>query len=450
MLRRPACPVGRPGFLLYRLVRKYDQIREFVCKVRYRHVITILMKAFTRLLCALALLAGMASHAAAPLLEKVDIFEAGKDGYALYRIPGIVVTKKGTVLAYCEARRTGKSDWDTIDIMLKRSTDGGKTWDAMRKIADVPGPKTKNPVALAQKLANTNDVTYNNATAITDKDGTVHFLFCLEYCRAFYMQSKDEGLTWTVPVEITSAFDKFRPEYDWKVIATGPAHGIQLKKGRLVVPIWMSTGTGGHAHRPSAVSVVYSDDHGKTWHRGDMVVKDPELKNPSETIVVELADGSTMLNIRSESKEHRRAISISKDGATGWSKLKFDDALLEPICMASILRISEPKNGGKNRILFANPNNLTRKDGKEKPEMSRDRINVSVKLSYDEGKTWPVTKLLEDGFSGYSDMAMTPDGTILCFYERGSTDGKNIYKTGLLTVARFNLEWLTEGKDSLK
>ena len=410
------------------------------------------MKAFTRLLCALALLAGMASqsHAAAPLLEKVDIFEAGKDGYALYRIPGIVVTKKGTVLAYCEARRTGKSDWDTIDIMLKRSTDGGKTWDAMRKIADVPGPKTKNPVALAQKLANTNDVTYNNATAITDKDGTVHFLFCLEYCRAFYMQSKDEGLTWTVPVEITSAFDKFRPEYDWKVIATGPAHGIQLKKGRLVVPIWMSTGTGGHAHRPSAVSVVYSDDHGKTWHRGDMVVKDPELKNPSETIVVELADGSTMLNIRSESKEHRRAISISKDGATGWSKLKFDDALLEPICMASILRISEPKSGGKNRILFANPNNLTRKDGKEKPEMSRDRINVSVKLTYDEGKTWPVTKLLEDGFSGYSDMAITPDGTILCFYERGSTDGKNIYKTGLLTVARFNLEWLTEGKDSLK
>lgn len=410
------------------------------------------MKAFIRLFCALALLAGMASqsHAAAPLLEKVDIFEAGKDGYALYRIPGIVVTKKGTVLAYCEARRTGKSDWDTIDIMLKRSTDGGKTWDAMRKIADVPGPKTKNPVALAQKLANTNDVTYNNATAITDKDGTVHFLFCLEYCRAFYMQSKDEGLTWTVPVEITSAFDKFRPEYDWKVIATGPAHGIQLKKGRLVVPIWMSTGTGGHAHRPSAVSVVYSDDHGKTWHRGDMVVKDPELKNPSETIVVELADGSTMLNIRSESKEHRRAISISKDGATGWSKLTFDDALLEPICMASILRISEPKNGGKNRILFANPNNLTRKDGKEKPEMSRDRINVSVKLSYDEGKTWPVTKLLEDGFSGYSDMAITPDGTILCFYERGSTDGKNIYKTGLLTVARFNLEWLTEGKDSLK
>jgi sialidase-1 len=411
------------------------------------------MKAFARILCSLALLAGFPvahSSAAEPLLEKVNVFEAGKDGYALYRIPGIIVTKKGTVLAYCEARRTGKSDWDTIDIMLKRSTDGGKTWSDMRKIADVPGPKTKNPVALAQKLGNTNDVTYNNATAIADKDGTVHFLFCLEYCRCFYMQSKDEGVTWTPPVEITASFDKFRPEYDWKVIATGPAHGIQLKNGRLVVPIWMSTGTGGHAHRPSAVSVVYSDDQGKSWHRGDMVVKDPELKNPSETIVVELADGRTMLNIRSESKEHRRAVTYSKDGATGWSKLFFDEALLEPICMASIVRYSEAKTGGKNRILFTNPNNLTRKDGKEKPEMSRDRINVSVKMTYDEGQTWPVTKLLEDGFSGYSDMAVAKDGTILCFYERGSTDGKNIYKTGLLTVARFNLEWLTDGKDAAK
>jgi sialidase-1 len=412
------------------------------------------MKAFLRTLLSLVVVSSsvIASgvSAAEPLLEKVDIFEAGKDGYALYRIPGIVVTKQGTVLAYCEARRTGKSDWDTIDIMLRRSKDGGKTWDAMRKISDVPGPKTKNPVALAQKLGNTNDVTYNNATAIVDKDGTVHFLFCLEYCRAFYMQSKDEGVTWSTPVEITAAFDKFRPEYDWKVLAAGPAHGIQLQNGRLVVPVWLSTGEGGHAHRPSAVSVVYSDDQGKTWQRGDMVVAHPELKNPSETIVVQLADGRIMLNIRSESKEHRRAVSISQDGATKWSKIQFDEALLEPVCMASIIRVSDKKTGGKDRIAFANPDNLTRKDGKEKPEMSRDRINLAVKLSYDEGKTWAVNKRLEEGFSGYSDLAMTKGGTILCFYERGSTDAKSSTKTGRLTVARFNLEWLTDGKDALK
>jgi len=103
-----------------------------------------------------------------PSLEMIDLFEADKDGYKLYRIPGIVVTKRGVLLAYCEARKTGKSDWDTIDIMLRRSRDNGRTWDGPRKIADVEGPKSKNPVALEKKQANPDDVTYNNPVAIAD------------------------------------------------------------------------------------------------------------------------------------------------------------------------------------------------------------------------------------------------------------------------------------------
>src|SRR6476660_8201097 len=99
----------------------------------------------------LALLAGFC-FAAEPLLEKIDLFEAGKDDYALYRIPGIIVTAKGTVLAYCEARLNSGSDWGTIDIMLRRSTDGGKTWQPRAKIANVPGSKEKNPVALVKKV----------------------------------------------------------------------------------------------------------------------------------------------------------------------------------------------------------------------------------------------------------------------------------------------------------
>src|SRR5688572_27345535 len=113
-----------------------------------------------------AVLLLIAACCADPLLEKTELFEAGKDGYALYRIPGIVVTTKGTALAYCEARRTGKSDWDTIDLFLRRSTDAGKTWGPRQKFPEVPGPKTKNPVALAQNLANPDDVTYNNPVAI--------------------------------------------------------------------------------------------------------------------------------------------------------------------------------------------------------------------------------------------------------------------------------------------
>ena len=118
--------------------------------------------------------------------------------------------------------------------------------------------------------------------------------------------------------------------------------------------------------------------------------------------------------------------------------------------MASIVRHSlAGEAGGKNRILFANPHWLERADGKAQPGLGRDRKNVSVKLSYDEGQTWPVSKSLETGFSGYSDLAVLPDGTVLCFYERGSIDGKNSFGTGRLTVARFNLEWLTDGADAV-
>jgi sialidase-1 len=152
--------------------------------------------------------------------------------------------------------------------------------------------------------------------------------------------------------------------------------------------------------------------------------------------------------VRSESKAHRRLVTTSKDGATGWSKPVFQEQLLEPICMASIVRLSALPAGDKNRIVFANPDNLSRTDKKETPGKSRDRKNLSIKLSYDEGTTWPVNKLLEPGFSGYSDLATLGDGTILCFYERRSTDEKSSTKTGLLTVARFNLPWLTDGKDS--
>jgi len=253
------------------------------------------------------------------LLEKIDLFEAGKDDYAMYRIPGIVVTAKGTVLAYCEARKTGGSDWGTIDIMLRRSTDGGKTWQPRMKVANVPGPKEKNPVAIAKKVGKATDVTYNNPVAFADRDGSVHMLFCLEYMRCFYIRSDDDGVNWSAPVEITKTFEAFRPQYDWKAMAAGPAHGIQLRSGRLVVPVWISTGTGGNAHRPSVTATIYSDDHGKSWKAGEIAVPDTEeWIFPNETVIVQLTDGRVMLNVRSESLAHRRLVTTSPDGATQW------------------------------------------------------------------------------------------------------------------------------------
>jgi len=388
----------------------------------------------------LFLLLSTVMMAAEPFLKKQDLFSVADDpAYNIYHIPGIVVTAKGTVLAWCEARKGG-GDWSDIRILLRRSTDDGKTWSQPQSIVDVPGPKQKNPFALRLKNVDTTQVTYNNPVLIADKDGTVHMLFCLEYERAFYQRSEDDGLTWSKPVEITATFEAFKKDYAWKVLATGPNHSIQLKTGRLVVPVWLSTGEGGNAHRPSVTATIYSDDQGQTWKPGDIAVPcTDEWINPNETVAIELNDGRVMLNVRSESKAHRRLITTSPDGATKWSTPKFDEALLEPICMAGIVRYD---HAGKNLILFSNPHNLEGgREGKPEPGKSRARKNVSVKISRDDGQTWPVNKRLEDGPSMYSDIAVTHKGTILCFYGRGTKPG---FAGSGLTLARFNLEWLEQ------
>jgi sialidase-1 len=383
------------------------------------------------------LVAARAPRASAdePLLEKQNLFEAAQGGYALYRIPGVVVTGRGTLLVYCEARKNAGGDWGHIDVLLRRSGDGGKTWSEPRNMAKRPADATRNPAAAAQKLGREGEITLNNPVAIADpRSGAVHFLYCVEYGRCFYMRSDDDGLTFSEPVEITSAFDKFRPEYDWKVLATGPGHGIALRNGRLLVPVWLSTATGGHAHRPSCASVLYSDDEGKTWERGQVVVAHSELGNPSETAAVELSDGRVMLNIRHESPSRRRAVAESPNGATDYGPIRLDDALPEPVCMGSIARLATP-DGGKPYILFANPHN----------PVDRARKNVTVKLSEDDGKTWPVARSLEPGPSGYSDLATSPDGTIWCFYERGGESPGNHYQLKYLCLAKFNLAWLRGG-----
>ena len=383
-----------------------------------------------------------------PFLEKQDLFKVGDNpAYNIYHIPGIVVTAKGTVLAWCEARKrpAGVSDWDDIRILLRRSTDDGRSWSAPVSIAAVPGPKTKNPFALRMKNVDPADVTYNNPVLIADRDGTVHMLFCLEYMKVFYQRSTDDGLTFTTPVEITATFDAFTKDYGWKVLATGPNHSIQLRNGRLIVPVWLSTGTGGNAHRPSVTATIFSDDAGKTWQAGNIAVPDTAAWiNPNETVAIELNDGRVMLNVRNESKAHRRLVTTSADGATGWSTPRFDDALLEPICMGGIVRY---RHGGQNLILFSNPHNLDKEKGQPEPGKSRDRKNVSVKISRDEGQTWSVHKSIEPGPSMYSDIAVTRAGTILCFYGRsGDNQGMAAFAGGRLTVARFNLDWLTDGK----
>ena len=372
-------------------------------------------------------------------LIKTDVFEAGTNNYAIFRIPGLVVTSKGTLIAFCEARKTGGGDWGTIDIMMRRSVNQGETWSPMVNLTANSPEIGKNEVALDQNLGKETGQTHNNPVMIVDKDGeTIHFLYCIEYARCYYSYSKDDGKSFSEPVDITGTFEAFRGEYDWKVLATGPGHGIQLGNGRLVVPVWLSTGTGGHAHRPSSVGSIYSDDQGKTWQRGEIIATDPTpLKNPSETVAVELADGRVMFNIRNENEIHRRAVAVSPDGATNWSTPEFDEALYEPICMGHILRLTSVKDGDINRIIFANP------DSQGMGDNQRERRNVTVKLSYDEGTSWPISKVIDPGISGYCDLSKDQNGNIYILYERGGL-GENQFRTHYLTLAKFSLDWLTD------
>lgn len=378
-----------------------------------------------KLAALLSLLLIPALSAAEPFFEKSEVFPPGLNGIVRYRIPGIVVTTKGTVLAYSEARKNSSSDWGEIEIHLRRSTDGGKTWLPPQHIAHKAERIEGNP---HKKEGGENEQTVNNPVAIVDREtGAIEFLYCVNYARCFSTRSTDDGATWSAPVEITASFEPFRKKYDWKVIATGPGHGIQMKSGRLVVPIWLAYGNEGD-HKPSAAATIYSDDHGKTWQAGDLCLpNEGDFGDPNETMITELSDGHVMLVSRSVSQASRKIITTSADGATGWSKPVFHDQLWEPVCMASIVR--HPSGV----LLFSNPHTLgLDKDGTPLPAGRGKRENLCIKLSRDDGKTWPVNKVLDPGKAAYSDLAVLPDGTVLCLYEMADS----------IACARFNLEWI--------
>jgi sialidase-1 len=374
----------------------------------------------------IVLLAALSSLAQGQAPERITVFEGKTAGYKGYRIPALVITPKGTLLAFCAARKE-LGDWADIDIALRRSTDGGKTWEPMRIIAERGSMTVDNPVPIVDR-----------------QTGAVHFLFQVNYAQLFYMRSDDDGRTFSAPVDITEAAHNFRrgwagegqtDKYGWNVVAPGPGHGIQLASGRLLSTIWMSPH---YRHRPSAVATIYSDDHGKTWQSGALLPQN--LLNPSEHVALELAGGRVMLNIRSEGTEHRRAVAYSPDGISGWTAPELHQELFEPVCMASLIRLSAQPQQKKNRILFANPDSR---------QQNKSRDDLRVRLSYDEGKTWPVAKLLQEGGTGYSDMAVGKDGTIYILYEHVTPDGTPERNRGL-TLARFTLEWLTDGKDKFE
>lgn len=356
---------------------------------------------------------------------QIDLFEEGDNKVANYRIPSLVTTKNGTLLAVSDARVDRAGDLpNNIDLALRRSTDNGLSWSKTHIIVDYPGTEGGGDPAMVVDqntgsiwlfyVYGAQGIGINESQQGNDPDKTQQL---------FVMNSQDDGLSWSKAVNITAQIK----QPDWYGVFFASGRGIQTKSGRLMVPLMVrkafASSDEDHAH------VVYSDDQGKSWHVGGSAGR-----KMGESKVVELADNSLMINMRSKHGMQARAVSISQDEGLTWSEFEHDSQLIEPACNASIIRYtSQDGHHTKNRILFANPASTSARE------------KLSVRISYDEGKTWSAGKVINTGPSAYSSLTVLQDGTIGLLYERGD---KNPYQK--ISFARFSLEWLTDGKDSLE
>ena len=366
---------------------------------------------------ALVLWATLAAKSFAGELKETDLFVSGMGGYHTYRIPAVVTSTKGTVLAFCEGRRNSSSDTGDVDVLVKRSTDSGESWSEQKLIWSDGENVCGNPAPVVDRETGTIwlILTWNRGS---DSERAILEGKSADTRRVFVTKSTDDGETWAKPLEITESVKK--PHWRW--YATGPVNGIQLEqgkdKGRLVIPANHSDHSEPGKH-PYRAHVLYSDDHGVTWKIGGV-----EEEKTNESTIVELADAMLLHNMRSYHGKNRRATARSRDGGLTWSRVTLDEALIEPVCQASIFRYAWPDKDKEGGILFSNP-------------ASTKREKLTVRLSEDEGATWTVSRELWAGPAAYSCLTLLPGGEIGCIYERG---GKNPYEK--IVFARFSLEWL--------
>ncbi len=361
---------------------------------------------FPRLVFAAALTLAVAFSASAQV-EQTDVFVAGTDGYHTYRIPSIIQTRAGTLLAFAEGRRAGRGDAGDIDLLVKRSHDRGRTWSAQAVIWDDGANTCGNPCPVVDRetgaiiVLATHNLGSDSETRIINKtsQGTR---------TPWALRSEDDGVTWSKPVEITATTKD--PSWGW--YATGPGIGIQIERGphagRLMIPANHSfddpSGNlrgGPYSHRTHA---LYSDDRGQTWKLGGTTGA-----HTNESQMVELAQpaGGLLLDMRSYFGRSRRTHSTSQDGGLTWTAPVDQPELVEPVCQASILRQSWPRAGRSGLILFSNPAD---------PKL---RIALTVRGRSDDAKTWPGKLVLHQGPAAYSCLVRLDDDTAGCLYERG-------------------------------
>ncbi len=326
----------------------------------------------------------------------VELFRSGRWGRSI-RIPAIAAVGEGRLVVMA-VRRYRVSDWGPSDLLVRRSDDAGIRWSRSQTLVRGWGRTVDNP------------------TLVVASDDSVHLLYQTGFRRLWHRVSRDGGSTFSRARELTAVVRSASYEgFAIRRFGPGPGAGAVLSSGRLVVPVWISSG---RRTRPSATMTIVSDDGGRTWTSGDIVAgPDGPYPNPSEAAVA-AADGGAVMTFRQRTVPHR-ILSWSPDGATAWSTPTPSVDLFEPACHATVVAVTAQ---GRHLLAFANPDSRhtstpMQADGKA------PRENLTLRWSRDGGRQWSPGIVLDAGPAGYAVLASTAMGRLHLVWEQGRKRG---------------------------
>jgi sialidase-1 len=331
-------------------------------------------------------------------------FRAGREGYASFRIPAVVATRTGTLLAFCEGRVGSANDHGHIDIVLKRSADGGRTWGPLQVVANNGADLAGNPAPVTLDTGRVLLVHVRSAATASEDALLRGKVKAADGRRVWVQHSDDDGLTWSAPQEITAQVKKA----GWRWYATTPGHGLQLGSGRVVVP-------GNHTLPPSGTDngteakynsghCLLSDDRGATWYLGYVDENTNGYVNANETTAAELPDGRVYFSTRNDSPSPgNRADAHSLDGGRTLVKpFRPQAGLVTPVVQGSLLQLRDP-----DLLLYSGPAD---------PDF---RALMTVRASADGGTTWRSAHTVDGLPAAYSDLVRVDTGTVGLLYETG-------------------------------
>lgn len=332
-----------------------------------------------------------------------SVFVSGEGGYVTYRIPAVVAAA-GVLVAFAEGRRDGVADHGDIDVVARRSEDGGDTWGPLRCVCANGRGTAGNPAPVVDPASGRIALltTYQGG-GVTEREIRAGVVPEADGRRIHLQHSVDRGMTWTSPAEITAAVK--RPGWRW--YATGPGHGIALaagpRPGRLVVPGNHTTASSEGAH------LLLSDDGGLTWSLGAVDDHEDGVVNPNESSAAELDDGRVYVDARNEkgSAPGHRARAYSTDGgATFAAPFVPEPDLQAPLVQGAVLRLAASPDG----LLLS------------VPEHRRARRDLVLRRSVDGGESWQPAAAVTPGPAGYSDLVGLGGGRVGVLYETGEWD----------------------------